>query len=191
MVRSRPRYQWLAWLAIGGMSFPVHALAVGNDVAAADAAATQSWRVVDVELRSGGTLLGQVVDAGAQPVAGNDVSILSGSKSVASTRTDEDGRFAVAGLHGGVHQVYAGDTAQVCRLWAPGTAPPKSPSAVQIVTGRDVVRGQWGPPAGNQFLKNAKGWMTNPFVVGGIVAAAVAIPVAIHNANNDDDGPHS
>jgi hypothetical protein len=54
----------------------------------------------------------------------------------------------------------------------------------------DVVRGQWGPPPGNEFLQRAKVWATNPFVVGGIIAAAVAIPVAIHNADNDG-GPSS
>jgi hypothetical protein len=181
------------------MCFPASAFAAGGDDRAADRAADRSadhaamhsWRVIDVELRSGGMLVGQVLDAAAQPSPGTDVSILSDSEAIASTRTDESGRFAVAGLRGGVHQVHAGDAARVCRLWTPGTAPPKSTSTVQIVTGEDVVRGQWGPPPGNGFLKKAKVWATNPFVVGGIVAAAVAIPVALHNADDDDDGPNS
>jgi hypothetical protein len=31
---------------------------------------------------------------------------------------------------------------------------------------------------------------TNPFLVGGIIATAVAVPVIIHNTG-DDDPPHS
>ena len=191
MFRSRSRYQLLAWLAAAGLCFPVQAFAAGNDARPADQAAAQTWRVIDVELRSGGVLVGHVRDAAAEPFADADVSILSGGNAVAATRTDENGLFAVSGLRGGVHQVHADNAAQVCRLWAPGTAPPQSPSAVQIVTGDDVVRAQWGPPPGNHFLKKAKVWATNPFVIGGIVAAAIAIPVALHNADDDDDGPNS
>ena len=58
-----------------------------------------------------------------------------------------------------------------------------------MVTGRDLVRGQWCPPSRvNCFFRKAKVWATNPFVVGGVIAAAVAIPVAL---NNDGDGPGS
>jgi hypothetical protein len=171
------------------MCFPAHGLAAGNNARAADVDSTESWRVADVELQSGGLLVGQLLDAAAKPLAGADVSILSRGNAIASTHTDASGLFAVAGLRGGIHQVNSGDAAQVCRVWAPGTAPPRTASSLQIVAGEDVVRGQWGPPPGNRFLKKAKVWLTNPFVVGGIVAAAVAIPVALHNA--DDDGPNS
>jgi hypothetical protein len=192
MFHSRLRRQSLVWLAVVGICLPLPALAAESNLRSADGATDRgAWRVVDVELRPGGMLVGQVLDAGAQPVSDADISILSGDSAVASTRTDASGLFAVTGLRGGMHQVQTNDTAQVCRLWAPGTAPPTSPSAVQIVTGDEIVRGQWGPPPGNGFLKNAKVWATNPFVIGGVVAAAVAIPVAIHNADDDDDGPAS
>jgi hypothetical protein len=37
-----------------------------------------------------------------------------------------------------------------------------------------------------------KRWLANPWVIGGIVAVAVAVPVALHNANRDEDeGPMS
>jgi hypothetical protein len=61
------------------------------------------------------------------------------------------------------------------------------PKSIDIVSGSEVVRGQYGPPPGNRFVRKAKVWATNPFIVGGVVAAAVAIPVALH----DNKGPHS
>ena len=67
------------------------------------------------------------------------------------------------------------------------TAPPRVPKTIDVVANDDVVRGQYGPPPGNRMLKKAKVWATNPFIVGGVGAAAVAIPVAL----SDNDGPHS
>ena len=102
-------------------------------------------------------------------------------------QTDGEGVFAVSKLRGGVHEIATADNLQVCRLWAAGTAPPGAAKSIDVVSPGEVVRGQYGPPPGNRFIKKAKVWATNPFIVGGVVAAAIAIPVAL----SDDDGPHS
>jgi hypothetical protein len=141
----------------------------------------------DVELAYGGLLVGRLLDSNGRPVAHGAVSIRTDSHTLASTRTDAEGVFAVAKLHGGVHEIATDDTMQVCRLWANGTAPPRTPQSIDVVSGENVVRGQWGPPPGNQLFQKAKVWATNPLVIGGVVAAAVALPIAL----SDDDGPHS
>jgi hypothetical protein len=141
----------------------------------------------DVELAFGGLLVGRLTDANGQPLAGAPVSVLSDGKPLATMQTDDEGVFAVSKLRGGVHEIATADDVQICRLWAAGTAPPGAPQSVDIVAPGEVIRGQYGPPPGNRFIKRAKVWATNPFIVGGVVAAAVAIPVAL----SDDDGPHS
>ncbi len=143
--------------------------------------------VRDVELSDGGLLVGRLLDANGRPVANAEVSIATGEKTLATTQTDAEGVFAVSKLRGGVHEIKTADNLHVCRLWAPGTAPPRVPKSIDIVSGSDVVRGQYGPPPGNRMIRKAKVWATNPFIVGGVVAAAVAIPVAL----NDNHGPHS
>jgi len=141
----------------------------------------------DVELEYGGLLVGRLLDANGQPQCNAEVSVLTAGKTLAATRTDSEGVFAVSRLRGGVHEIRTAENVQVCRLWAHDTAPPRVPKSIDVVSSDDVVRGQYGPPPGNRMLRKAKVWATNPFIVGGVVAAAVAIPVAL----SDNDGPHS
>lgn len=131
--------------------------------------------------------MGRLLDANGRPVHDAEVSVLSSGKPLAAMRTDANGVFAVSNLRGGVHEIVTVNNAQVCRLWAPGTAPPRVPKSIDVVADSDVVRGQYGPPFGNRFVERAKLWATNPLVVAGVVATAVAIPVAVHNSR----GPHS
>ena len=152
---------------------------------------TMPAQFVDVSLADRGLLTGRVLDTARQPKPQVDVTVYSAGQAVATTQTDARGVFAVAGLRGGVHHVAIPEACVTCRLWAPGTAPPAAERFVEIIEDQSVVRGQWGPPTvTNNFLKKSKVMATNPFVVGGVVAAAVAIPVALHNAD-EDDGPSS
>ena len=188
MEASREWSRLLAWLAAAGMCLPLELSAAQDGARDAVPPSAPVSLVRDVELAYGGLLVGRFVDANGRPLAGANVSILTTSgNALASTRTDSDGVFAVARLRGGVHQITTADTVQLCRLWANGTAPPRSPQSVEVVAGSGVIRGQWGPPPGNHLIKKFKVLATNPFVIGGIAAAAVAIPIAL----SDDDGPHS
>ena len=171
----------LAVLAVIGMLMPV------APARARESAPLPTHVVRDVELRDGGLLVGRIVDANGRPVVATEVTIISGEKPLASTRTDAEGVFAVAQLRGGVHAITTSENVQVCRLWAPGTAPPQAPQSIELVNDANVARGQYGPPPGNRFVRKAKVWATNPWIVGGVVAAAIAIPVAL----SDNDGPSS
>jgi hypothetical protein len=135
--------------------------------------------VVDVALRDGGVLVGQVVDPQGAAVAGAPVSLRYQDKNVVTATTSPEGYFAVKGLRGGVYQVAAADGHGVYRLWTQGTAPPSAQPGATLVSGGKVVRGQNGSGAIKTFF-------TNPFVIAGIVATAVAVPVAIHNLHRNE-----
>jgi len=154
------------WLAMLGICVPQVAFA----------ATPPQPQAIDVSLHEGGSLLGQVVDAQGKPLADSQVVLQNTNRKLASAKTGGNGFFAFRGLRGGVYQVVAAKGHGTFRAWAPGTAPPAAQQGALIVAGQETVRGQCGPMG---F------WLCNPWVVAGIIAAAVAIPVAIHNADND------
>lgn len=181
MIGSSRWSRTLVVLAVIGMLMPV------APASAQESAPAPAHVVRDVELGYGGLLIGRLLDANGRPLAGVEVTITSGNKPLATTHSDAEGVFAVSNLRGGVHSIATAENLQVCRLWTPGTAPPQAPKSIDLVNDASVVRGQYGPPPGNRFIRSAKVWATNPFVVGGVVAAAIAIPVAL----SDNDGPSS
>lgn len=126
----------------------------------------------DVELYPGGVLLGRVVDADRLPMASAAVSLRHSGREVATTVTDRLGNFRVDGLRGGVYEIVSGSLRGVYRVWAHGTAPPSVRTDRLATLGGRVLRGQ-DSPIGY--------WLQNPWVIAGIVAVAVAVPVAIHN----------
>lgn len=123
----------------------------------------------DVALQEGGSLSGAYLDSAGKPVATAPISVWSSGRQVAVAQTDAAGRFTVSGLRGGTYQILADQDHGLYRLWTPNTAPPSAqPSAL-------LVRGQSGRTSGG-----VPEWFANPWVVTGIVAAAVAIPIAVH-----------
>ncbi len=133
----------------------------------------------DVALRTGGLLVGQVVDQQGVAKAGTPVSIQFAGKEVVQTTTDANGVFAAKGLRGGQYQLVTPQGGTVCRLWAADTAPPSAKPAALVVSGNEVVRGQ-GP------MNSWVGWMKqHPYLTAGTVTAAIAIPLAL--AEDDFD----
>jgi hypothetical protein len=163
----------LVTLAVLGLCFPEPLLA---------AAGPQGPVATDVALREGGVLVGQVVDTHGAGIGGTEVSVRQGAKDPVATKTGPDGSFAVKGLRGGVYQVAAVDGHGVYRLWTAGTAPPAASNKALLVAGKDVVRGQNEPGAWKTFL-------TNPLVIGAVVATAIAVPVALHNSHHHPASP--
>jgi hypothetical protein len=165
MKRTRWYCQLAVLLACVGMVLPQRLMA---------ATPAAQPLINDVALGENGTLTGQVVDSQNVPQAIAEVAVWQNENRVATTKTDENGNFSVAGLRSGVHQVAAGQGVSVYRFWAPNTAPPAASPGAMIVSDQSVVRGNGG----------VIGFLTNPWVLAGIVAAAIAIPIAL---NNDDD----
>ena len=140
--------------------------------------AKQSPVVVDVALGQGGVLLGQVVDPSGAPKPNVPVSLKLRDRELAKAKTDAKGYFAFSGLRGAVYQVVAAKGVGSYRAWAERTAPRTAEKGALVVSGQDVVRGQ-----------QLKYWLANPWVVAGIVATAVAVPVGIHNSATGPASP--
>jgi len=173
MKRMRILKVWAGCLACLGMLLPTPAIqaAVVNQTTASQTG-VPAMQVVDIELHDGGLLLGQIVGPAGKPLANTRVSLRLLDREVATTTTNQSGYFLVQGLRGGTYEIIAGSSRRLYRLWAPGTAPPAAQPGALIVVGGHQVRGQQGPVGY---------WLGNPWVIAGIVATAVTVPLAIHN----------
>lgn len=128
----------------------------------------------DIALQPGGVLNGQVLNEQAVVQGQAKVAVVYKGKPLTVTETDKEGRFVLAGLEPGVYELHLAQGGGVFRVWAPRTAPPAAEQGVLLVQDSRVVRLQ----NGGNF-----GWLANPWVLGGIVALAIALPLAL----DDDD----
>ncbi|TWT87565.1 hypothetical protein Mal64_31070 [Pseudobythopirellula maris] len=160
-----------AALACVGMLFPAGTFAAPVEVANP---------ALDIALQEGGLLVGQVVDAQGAPLTKADVSIRQGGVEVVSVKTNEEGVYAAKGLRGGLVEVVAGEGRVAYRLWEPQTAPPAANKSALMVTGADVVNGQFGFGGGGamDFMRQ------HPMLVAAGIATAIAVPLAL--ADDDD-----
>ena len=146
-------------------------------------AATPLTASSDVALGDGGVLVGQVVDTQGAAVAMARVTLADHQQEIAQARADQEGRFSVPGLRGGVYRVSFRGQDSIYRLWAPNTAPPAAQTGVTLVVGDDVVRGQYGTSPG-PFASMAQWVADHPLITASAISAAIAIPIAL---NDDDD----
>jgi hypothetical protein len=133
--------------------------------------------VRDVALHSGGRLEGRVVNADGQPTATQVVVYDQHGKEAGSATSDADGVFVVQGLRAGAYHVATSAAALPCRCWADRTAPPSAVDRVLLVQDPAVLRGQ---RPFHDFL------FSPPVLIGVLIAAAIAIPIAVHNSQDDD-----
>ena len=176
------RVSWLRGLAAGLAAVPlvlppsvVAAWPHAATTPAAVALGESKTAVHDIALRDHGVLLGQVTRTDGSPLAGVPVSLAAHGTVVGSTATNPQGVFSLTGLRGGVYQVTVPGACQTYRLWAPRTAPPAACRMARLVANPDLVRGQ-SPTRG--------GFLIRPLIIGGLVATAVAVPLAVHNHNS-------
>jgi hypothetical protein len=151
------------FLAVLGMCVPELALAAPTPATPAAPA------VVDVALANGGVLHGQLIDLQGGNATGVPVSVKAKNKEIVRTVTAKDGHFTIPGLRGGVYQVAAGKGQGVYRLWTAKAAPPSAQKNAIVFT-----QGLFGG--------SPKMLLANPVVVAGVVATAVAVPVAVVNS---------
>lgn len=175
----------VAWAAATGTLAPQGAIAQTTVPAAAPASASGlQAQAADVVLEPNGTFHGQAVTAQGAPAAGVAVAIEQGAFRV-DTVSGADGKFTASLPRGGVYRVKAGAAVQTCRVWAAGTAPPRAASGLLLVPDGQFALGQHcGTPVA-ATVAGARSALSHPLVFGGIVAAAIAIPVAIHNSDDD------
>ncbi|WP_339743300.1 carboxypeptidase-like regulatory domain-containing protein [uncultured Rubinisphaera sp.] len=99
--------------------------------------------VSDIALSNGGALNGKAVTGQGQALEGAKVSVRRNNEVVATTVTDAEGKFTVAGLDTGIYELQAGQGKGVVRAWEGSVAPPTSKNNVLIVSGA-TTRGQSG-----------------------------------------------
>ena len=131
--------------------------------------------VVDVALRDGGVLVGQVFNSEGATRAGVPLMIRNRAGHDVRVEADGLGVFTVNNLQGGVYQIRVGKTVAAYRLWAPGTAPPAARTGAVLVDSHQVSRGQ-GKGRSNVFR--------HPWAITSFVAAAIIIPIAVTNERN-------
>lgn len=152
---------------------------------------TAAFNVTDIALDARNGLNGQALTPQGTPLAGETVVLDDGASQI-TTATDAAGRFRIDNLRGGAYRVQVAGQTQFCRAWRAGTAPPAANDGLMVVPGAPTVLGQYcgspvgcGTPVGAGFAGFREA-MRNPLVVGGVIAAAIAIPVALHNSNDDE-----
>ena len=133
-------------------------------------------QVVDVALLKGNVLVGQLVTPEGKGVSNAPLLLQNKDKTVVALRTDKNGVFAAKSIPAGVYRVAGTNTQGVYRFWAPKTAPPNAQRGALLVSGNGVARAQ--------YARGLRNMLANPWIVAGIVACAVAIPVAIHNSQS-------
>ncbi len=135
-------------------------------------------KVIDLALGQNGTLIGKVVDRQGVPQVGIPIKLAPTQGPSLQLRTGEQGRFIVRGLRGGQYRVTVDKQSSLVRLWATATAPPHAHREAMFVVGI-TVRGQRVTPGHfDGILWRA---LQNPWIVGGMTAAAIAIPLALDN----------
>jgi hypothetical protein len=134
--------------------------------------------IVDVRTAADGTLGGKLVDQSGKPMVKQSVMLYHAGRMVMRTKTNKQGDFAFRPVRGGVYQVIIDDAGVGCRVWPKNIAPPAAREQLLVVVGAPVVRGQ--QPIGAAF--------SSPVFMGAVLAAAIAIPVAVHNAKDDPSG---
>ena len=130
----------------------------------------------DVALDANTSLHGEVRDVDGKLQPNTDVSLWLRAVIVQRARTDRFGRFAFRGLRGGTYQIRTAATSVTCRAWRAATAPPRAQTTILLLVNTGAVRGQ-------QPLQEA--FVFNPFLMGALIAAAIAIPIALHNSDDD------
>lgn len=158
-------------------SKPNHAKTANTVDAKSPRLGTAASLALDVTLDNSGTVRGEIRDAQGQIKPGTPVALWRGQHVVQRVQADGRGAFQFAGLKGGMYRIATPDTTMHCRFWTAGHAPPASRQGLLIVTNEYSERGQ--QPINEVFC-------FNPFLMGTIIAAAIAIPIAVHESGDDE-----
>jgi hypothetical protein len=124
-------------------------------------------------------LSGTVLDQAGNPRSGADITVSRAQRVIVRGRTDAKGRFRINGLSGGLYHLTIGEQVVAVRAWTDAAAPPIAQDELTVTPAPHplVVRGQrplcelFGP---------------EPLLLGVLIAAAIAIPIAVHDSGSND-----
>ena len=128
----------------------------------------------DVTLGPASELRGQLVNKNGARLANRIVVAVHSDKSSLQSVSDANGQFRFPKAKPGTYQVASERSYQMCRCWAASTAPPAASKQILMVEGDQTLRGQ--RPIGEL--------LSGPVLIGLIIAAAIIIPIAVHNSQD-------
>lgn len=178
---SRIQKHVVALMLILALTVPPQVLlaATGGNQAASATSVIQprsGLEVVDIALTKDGRLSGVVVSPQGRPVAKSRVLLRKQGKTVAKTASGKRGAFTFSKVRSGTYELETRAGICRCRIWTNRAAPPAAVPAVMIVDGQELVRGQHSM---SEFFTG------DPLLLGSVVAAAIIIPIAIHESRDD------
>lgn len=138
----------------------------------------ESQRIDAVPIRLGEDrmLRGIVKTKEGLPATGATVVLGIYGKPIGRTLADSNGAFVFGPLKEGEYQVATRDAAAMLAVYRYDQAPEQAGSEIEVSQGAMVARGQ-----------NSGGILRNPWFWGLVIAAAIAIPLAIALADDNDD----
>ena len=132
---------------------------------------------IDVAMAKDGSLSGRVLDADQHGAANTTVSLRQGKIEVAQAVTDQDGRFEIANIKGGVYVVSASSGYGLFRLWTAKSAPPKAHDQVLLMSQAIVVRAQNSDGGGEVLYDdNGQPYAKIHVVDNGMIATGESLP---------------
>ena len=139
-------------------------------------------RIQDVRLTKTGVLQGTLQDDQGQRITNQVVHVYLVDKFAVTTRTNDQGEFRVADAVGGTYRIDVGYNSWTCRCWTDQAAPPGASNGLSITATQ---------PTANPFVIRGQKplcclWSGEPLMLGVLIAAAIAIPIAVHNSDSDD-----
>ncbi|MFO0426263.1 MAG: carboxypeptidase-like regulatory domain-containing protein [Planctomyces sp.] len=141
----------------------------------------------DVELSEDGVLHGHVFSSEGAAVPEKKVAVNFRGKAVARAVTSEDGRFAVAGVRGGAHDIAVGDQVFSVRVWKNGTAPKSASPALVLTDKSGIVRGQGMDQFGNPIGPTSGLGLLDVVTVGSLAAGGAGVYYGVENNNELGD----
>jgi hypothetical protein len=110
------------------------------------------------------------------------IVLFKNGRAVARTQTNDRGAFVFGNVRGGVYVVAAPGAGQICRVWAPGTAPPAAAPQTLLVAQTPIARGQIFTPT------SLYEWFEMHPVLGYTLAtAAIALPIILITQEDEAD----
>lgn len=174
LLKSAAARRAIIALTVIAVATPAQPLMAAGPAAAAkpkQQVAPVKLKTQDVELQADGALQGYYIDAeqGAGK-AGVKVTLhQNAQKPIATTTTGANGAFRFDGLTGGTYQIVVNDEhVMAYRVWAEGTAPPRTTQKVMFKSGEATRAGMWfaGLPPEGQIAVIA---LVTAAIVGGIL----------------------
>ena len=90
--------------------------------------------------------------------------------------TDQRGGFVFSNLAAGTYRLETKSGVYLCRIWTHAAAPPSAAPSLLVVNDAQIERGQ-------RPMKEI--FRSDPLLMAAIVAAAIAIPIAVHKSQDD------